>query len=186
MFKFSNNMKIALLIFFVIIIISFNFNSVVEGLITLTKTSDSSLYTQCRDASSSCSACINAQIQNTSSLCYWNSTPIPGSPKCSAFKDDGYSRNCDTPTPAPNNGCMKFTGKWECILNGCSWNSSTGKCEAKTPTNVCASNTSKALCIQNGCTWNNSTGKCDTQVDPDPDCNQYTLLQSPVYVKAPN
>jgi hypothetical protein len=41
-------------------------------------------------------------------------------------------------------------------------------------------------CIQNGCTWNNSTGKCDTQVDPDPDCNQYTLLQSPVYVKAPN
>lgn len=152
MFKISKNKQIALLIFVVILIISFNFNSVVEGLVTLTKISDSSLYTQCRDASSSCSTCINAQIQNTSSPCYWNSTPKSGSPKCSAFNNSGYSRNCDTPTP----------------------------------NSVCAANTSNSQCIQNGCTWNSSTGKCDTQIVPGPNCPQYTLLQSPVYVKSTN
>lgn len=152
MFKISKNMRVALLIFVVIIIISVNFNSVVEGLVTLTKISDGSLYTECRDASASCSTCINAQIQNTSSPCYWNSTPKPGSPNCSAFNDPGYSRTCNT--PAPNN--------------------------------VCTANTSKVQCIQNGCTWNSSTGKCDTKLVPDPNCPQYSLLQSPVYVKSTN
>ena len=154
MFNNSKNIQIALLIVVVIAIISFNFNSIVEGL-TLTKTSDSLQYTQCRDASSSCTNCINAQIQDTSSPCYWNSFPSAGSPKCSAFQDTGYSRTCSSQPPSPSN--------------------------------VCAANTTMLKCIQNGCKWNTSTGKCETKaVPPSDNCSKYTLLQSPVYVKAVN
>lgn len=139
MFKPSKNILITLLIVIVISIIGFNLNSIVEGL-TLKKTSNKLQYTSCTQPQN-CSDCINADVNNSNSSCYWNSTIN----KCGSFLDTGYSRTCNN--------------------------------------NVCVANTTKTNCIKNGCQWNDSTGKCDTKIAAEPNCDKYTLLQTPLYVK---
>ena len=177
MFKISKKIMIYILLVATILFIFFKFN-IIEGL-TLEKTSDSLKYTSCTQPTS-CSNCINASVNNQNqdgdSPCYWNSAEN----KCGSFQDSGYSRNCDSNL---NNTCINTTNKLTCVINGCQWNDSTGKCGPSPDNIVCAKNSNIVDCTKNGCQWDNSKGKCISKSIPEANCPKYTLLQSPVYVK---
>jgi hypothetical protein len=115
----NKNMLIVLLIIVVISIISFNFNSIVEGL------------TSCTQANN-CTDCLNANVldHDADSPCYWNSLLN----KCGSFSGDGYTRTCDGPSPGPSPTpiCSKNANKNLCIENNnCFWNTLYNYCENK-------------------------------------------------------
>ena len=62
---------------------------------------------------SNCNDCINGQVTNSSSLCYWINDIDPKTNKikgCGSFEDPGYSRTCsstDTGTSSGTSSCPK-------------------------------------------------------------------------------
>jgi hypothetical protein len=161
-------MLIVLLIIVVISIISFNFNSIVEGL-TLTKISNNLEYTSCTQPNN-CTDCLNANVidQDADSPCYWNSLLN----KCGSFSGNGYTRTCNGPSPNPNPNpiCSKNTNKNLCIANNnCFWNTLYNYCENK---------------LTPGPTPPGPNPPGPTP--PGPNCPEFSLLPSPVYVKTTN
>lgn len=63
--------------------------------------SGNNLFTSCTDLNgTTCSTCTTANIQDTSSKCFWNSS----SKTCSGFEDNGYSQKCDDNTSGGTSG----------------------------------------------------------------------------------
>jgi hypothetical protein len=184
MFKKNNinkNMLIVLLIIVVISIISFNFNSIVEGL-TLTKISNNLEYTSCTQPNN-CTDCLNANVidQDADSPCYWNSLLN----KCGSFSGNGYTRTCNGPSPNPNPICSKNTNKNLCIANNnCFWNTLYNYCENKLTPGPTPPGPTPPGPTPPGPTPPGPTPPGPTP--PGPNCPEFSLLPSPVYLKTTN
>lgn len=158
----KNFIKIAigLIVVIAIALIGFNFGTVVEGLTT----SNPPYYTQCTELNNtSCSSCINAGIVDVGyGVCYWNGS----TKKCSAFDGDGYSKNCNDPTPGPSDTCPAKNNRFGCLLeDGCAWDNGKCRIDNQPDFDKCAGNDHCIPCTMSGCYFSKMGGCAKTKLD---------------------
>lgn len=153
--KYKKPLSILVLLFFIYKLFNYYYN-VYEGYDTLS-------HPQC-STYNNCSDCVkNYNSGDNNVPCWWNK-----SKGCSAFYDEGYSRSCTTPSPAPST-CEMNTNCKDCVgnSNNCFWGDRDQKC----------SSTSKS-----------GYGKICSGSDPEPncpkcdECPKLTLLKTPTFI----
>jgi hypothetical protein len=137
-FKFLKKYEIIILLILVLFVISFHFSvisfhfsKVIEG------------WTSCTQPKN-CSDCVNAQITDTSSPCYWSSSQN----QCDSFGGVGFSRSCSSVTSCEYYGDCSSCVNGKANGNPCYWNNTNNQCGSTSDngySNTCNSNVTSCM-----------------------------------------